>query len=68
MADYTHPWQEQYYHALREFDQEILEQKIRMAESLIEACLQELASGHDSSEERVALEDAKVTLRMLQEP
>lgn len=71
MSEFEYPkWQEPYQQAMLELDSEKLRQKILDAESAIYSRLQQLTDGEahtdGAKEERLAIEDAISSLRVLQ--
>lgn len=64
MAD-DYPWREQLHLALLETNWTKLQEKIDVADAVIQARLDELARGLTGFEERIALLDGLATLRIL---
>ena len=58
-------WEETYKNAMLETDRSKLWERIEAAQTAIDRRLQEINVGHDSREERRAIRDALVGLRVL---
>jgi hypothetical protein len=58
-------WQETYQRAMLEIDRSKLPARIEAAQTAIDRRLQEINAGHDSVEERRAIQDAMAGLSVL---